>query len=119
MSVLVSASKGDPLTKSTPFAIQLSDKDWLVTFVREIGIAETRRMTAAEFVAMVLVEANLTHQCPRTPLVIESFNSGPSNGYLGKRILRLGFRLWQRGNQGSIWFWQFEPRRNCGKSLWM
>lgn len=45
--------------KSTHFAIQLSSAIWLVTFVSEIGITETRTMSSAEFIAMITAEARL------------------------------------------------------------
>ncbi|MEW9615638.1 hypothetical protein AB3G45_17635 [Shinella sp. S4-D37] len=47
------------MIKSTHFAVQLSRSVWLVTFVSEIGITETRRMTSVEFVAMIEGEARL------------------------------------------------------------
>jgi hypothetical protein len=45
------------MIRSTHFAIQLSADFWLVTFVSEIGITETRRMTSAEFIAMIKAES--------------------------------------------------------------
>lgn len=44
---------------ATHFAIQLSSATWLVTFVSEIDITETRTMTSAEFIAMIKAEARL------------------------------------------------------------
>lgn len=45
--------------KSTHFAFQISADIWLVTFVSELGLTETRRLSAAEFAAIVLAEGNL------------------------------------------------------------
>ncbi len=47
------------MIRSTHLPIQLNDDSWLVTFVSEAGISETRQMTAAEFANMVLSEAGL------------------------------------------------------------
>lgn len=44
---------------STHFAVQLSSDIWLVTFVSELGLTETQRLTAAEFAAIVLAERRL------------------------------------------------------------
>jgi hypothetical protein len=44
---------------STHFAVQISADIWLVTFVSELGLTETRRLSAAEFAAVVLAERDL------------------------------------------------------------
>jgi len=38
---------------STHFAVQIRRDIWLVTFVSELGITETRRMTATEFIKVI------------------------------------------------------------------
>lgn len=48
------------MIRSTHLAVQLDGNTWLVTFVSEIGIAETKRMSAEEFVAIILAERRLT-----------------------------------------------------------
>jgi hypothetical protein len=47
------------MIKTTHFAVQISFDDWQVTFVSELGVAETRRLTAEEFAAVVLAERDL------------------------------------------------------------
>ncbi|MEH6691328.1 MAG: hypothetical protein V7774_09110 [Pseudorhizobium pelagicum] len=45
------------MLKATHFAVQISRKVWLVTFVCELRGSETRRMTSDEFIAMIQAEA--------------------------------------------------------------
>ncbi|MCJ8517787.1 hypothetical protein ABID21_000698 [Pseudorhizobium tarimense] len=47
------------MLKATHFAVQISSKVWLVTFVSELGETETRRMTSDEFIEMIRAEARL------------------------------------------------------------
>lgn len=47
------------MIKCTHFAVQLSADAWMVTFVSELGSTETRRMTAAEFIAMIILESGI------------------------------------------------------------
>lgn len=48
------------MIKSTHLAVQISSNIWLVTFVSELGLTETRRMTSDEFVTMIEREASLS-----------------------------------------------------------
>lgn len=45
------------MLKATHFAVQISSSVWLVTFVSEAGITESRRMTSDEFIAVIKAEA--------------------------------------------------------------
>jgi len=47
------------MIKSTHFALQISANVWLVTFVSDVGLTETRRLTAAEFAEVILGESKL------------------------------------------------------------
>ncbi|WP_168607887.1 hypothetical protein [Rhizobium ruizarguesonis] len=47
--------------RSFHFAVQIDSALWAVTFVSEFGFHETRIMTSADFIEMILAEAWLGH----------------------------------------------------------